>query len=307
MAKSVLVFLLSLVLMSAALAAQAPAGAPPQGARPGGPGGPPQGPPMLQVVKAKENLSVITGGGGNTVVFVTQNNGTVVIDTKNPGVGKLLLEQVRTVTTQPISTVILSHTHADHTGGLVEFPSPARIVSHVNTRANMEKMDQFKGENAKFLPSVTFQDKQTLFSGNDQVDLYYFGPGGTNGDLWVVIPSLRVMIGADNFNKGLTGIDAANGGSPAAFQRTLARIAAEVKGVDTVITGHNGVLTWNDFLEFSQLTSDFYAWVRAQKAAGKTVEQTAMEWQTPAKYIGYNPTNPMFLQRIVQVVYDETR
>jgi hypothetical protein len=30
-----------------------------------------------------------------------------------------------------------------------------------------------------------------------------------------------------------------------------------------------------------------------------------MEWQTPAKYVGYNPTNPMFLQRIIQAVYNE--
>ena len=294
-------------LLSVALLAQAPAGAPPQapaGAPPPGGRGP-AAPPMLQTQKVKDNLYVITGGGGNSTVFITENNGVVVIDAKNPGVGKLLLEQISKITTQPVTMLINSHTHADHTGGNVDFPVTTRFVAHVNTRTNMQKMDQFQGDNTKFLPTQVFQDKISLFSGTDRIDLYYFGPGGTNGDSWIVIPSLRLLIGADNFNKGLTLLDGMNGGSAKAFQQTLARVASEIKNVDTVVTGHGGVLTWNDFLEFTQLTNDFYTWVRAQKAAGKPVEQTAMEWQTPAKYVGYAPTNPMFLQRIVQVVYSE--
>ena len=284
-------------LLSVGLLAQAPAGAPPQG--------PPAGPPMLQTQKLKDNLYLITGGGGNSTVFVTQNNGVVVIDAKNPGVGKLLLEQIGKITTQPITMLINSHTHADHTGGNVDFPETTRFVAHVNTRTNMQKMDQFQGANARFLPTQTFQDKLSLFSGNDRIDLYYFGPGGTSGDAWIVIPALRVMIGADDVNKGLTLIDPANGGSPRALQGTLARVASEVKDVDSVITGHGGVMTWNEFVEYTQLTNDFYTWVRAQKAAGRTVEQATMGWQIPAKYVGYTPTNPMFLQRIVQAVYNE--
>ncbi len=262
---------------------------------------------MLETQKVKDNLYVITGGGGNSTVFITENNGVVVIDAKNPGVGKLLLEQIGKITTQPISMLINSHTHADHTGGNVDFPVTTRFVAHVNTRTNMQKMDQFQGDNAKFLPTQVFQDKLSLFSGADRIDLYYFGPGGTNGDIWIVIPSLRLMIGADDFNKGLTLLDAMNGGSAKAFQQTLARVASDIKNVDTVVTGHGGVLTWNDFLEFTQLTNDFYTWVRAQKAAGRTVEQTAMEWQMPAKYVGYAATNPIFLQRIVQVLYSEAQ
>ena len=276
-------------LLSVGLLAQAPAAAP----------------PMLQTQKLKDNLYLITGGGGNSTVFITQNNGVVAIDAKNPGVGKLLLESIARVTTQPITMLINSHTHADHTGGNVDFPVTTRIMAHANTQTNMRKMDQFQGDNAKFIPTQTFQDKLSLFSGNDRIELYYFGPAGTSGYAWIVIPALRVMIGADDVNKGLTLIDPANGGSPRAFQATLARVASEVKDVDSVITGHGGVMTWSEFLEYTQLTNDFYTWVRAQKAAGKTVEQAAMEWQTPAKYVGYAPTNPMFLQRIVQAVYTE--
>jgi hypothetical protein len=169
----------------------------------------------------------------------------------------------------------------------------------------MQKMPQFMGDNARFIPTQVYNDRLTLFSGADRFELYYFGPAGTNGDSWIVIPSLRIMIGADDVAKGLTLLDAANGGSAAAFQRTLASVASQVKDVDSVVTGHGGIISWNEFVEYTQLTNDSYTWMRQQKAAGKTVAQAAMEFQIPAKYVGYNAPNPMFLQRIIQVVFDE--
>ena len=50
-------------------------------------------------------------------------------------------------------------------------------MAHENTKANMEKMDAFKGDNAKFLPKKTYKDKLTLGTGKDRIDLYYFGAG----------------------------------------------------------------------------------------------------------------------------------
>ncbi|MEQ1757590.1 MAG: MBL fold metallo-hydrolase [Vicinamibacterales bacterium] len=299
-------FVIVSTLLSPAPLAQAPVGAPPQGAVPGGaPQGAPPAPAMLQVQKLKDNLFVISGGGGNTTVFVTRNNGVVVIDTKLAGNGPALLDAIRSITPEPVATVINSHSHADHTGNNPGFPPAVRVVSHVNTRANMQKMEQFQGANAAFVPTHVFQDRLTLFTGPDRIELYYFGQGGTNGDAWIVIPAHRVMIGADNFNQGLTLIDTANGGSARRFEQTLTRVASEIRDVDTVITGHGGVLSWNDFLQFSALTKEFYAWARAQKAAGKTVEQAAMDYRLPAQYVGFAAPNPMFMQRILQVVFSE--
>ena len=62
------------------------------------------------------------------------------------------------------------------------FPATVDIVAHENTKANMAKMDAFKGDKAQFLPKRTYKDKMTLGSGKDRIDLYYFGAGHTNGD-----------------------------------------------------------------------------------------------------------------------------
>ena len=49
------------------------------------------------------------------------------------------------------------------------------------------------GEKAQFLPKKVYKDKLTLGSGKIQINLFYFSPGHTNGDAWVVFPALRIL------------------------------------------------------------------------------------------------------------------
>src|ERR1700720_2436197 len=146
-----------------------------------------QAPKTLEVTKLKDNLFVLKGGGGNTAVFVMAD-GVTVVDAKNPGWGQPILDKIKELTNKPVIRLINTHTHADHVGGNVEFPATIDIVTQENTKANMEKMDIFKQNNGKGMPKRTFKDKMTIGKGPDQIDLYYFGPGHTNGDAWVVFP-----------------------------------------------------------------------------------------------------------------------
>jgi len=76
----------------------------------------------------------------------------------------------------------------------------------------MTKMDAFKGDKAVFLPKRTFKDTLTIGSGNERIDLYYFGAGHTNGDAMVYFPALRVLQTGDLFaRKDAPRIDRANG------------------------------------------------------------------------------------------------
>src|SRR5262245_25303591 len=199
-----------------------------------------------KIEKVKNNLYIITGSspvnrdafsGGNTAVFITAS-GVVVVDTKLAGWGQVILDRIKTVTDRPITTIINTHTHGDHTGSNEFFGTTVDSVVHENTKANMEKMDAFKGEKAKFLPKRTYKDKTTLGKGKDQIDLYYFGPGHTNGDTFVVFPALRVLHAGDMYAwKDAPGIDRNNGGSGVEHSKTLTKLLAAVKNVDVVIPG----------------------------------------------------------------------
>jgi glyoxylase-like metal-dependent hydrolase (beta-lactamase superfamily II) len=259
---------------------------------------------IVEVEKLKDNLFVLRGGGGNTAAFIT-TTGVVLVDTKNPGWGQPLLEKVKTLTSKPVTMIINTHTHGDHVSGNVEFPATVEIVAHDNAKAGMQKQDLFRNNGAKNLPRRTFKDKMTLGSGPNQIDLYYFGRGHTDGDAWVVFPALRALHAGDMFaRKGLPFFDGANGGSGVAIADTLQKAHDTIRAVDTIITGHSTQMTWADLREYIAFNREFVADIRKAKQAGKTVDEFVNGWKMPAKYAGYEPQTGR-LKSNVQLVYDE--
>jgi cyclase len=278
----------------------------------------PAGPKVVEVEKLKDNLFMLKGGGGNTAVFVTAG-GVVVVDTKLPGWGQPILDKIKELTPKPVTTIINTHTHGDHVSGNVEFPATVEIVTQENTKANMQKMttptgipagtmaNVFEAGSTRGMPTKTFKDKMTVGKDADRVDLYYFGRGHTNGDAFVVFPTLHVMHAGDIFaRKGPPLLDANNGGSGVAIGDTLAKAASGIKDVDSVITGHSTVMSWADLEEYARFNKDFLEWVRAEMKAGKTAEAAAAEYALPAKYAGYT-NNPDRVKLNVAVIYDELK
>lgn len=256
----------------------------------------------VQVEKLDERLYVLRGGGGNTAVFVT-SDGVVVVDSKNPGWGQPILDQIKTLSDKPVTVLINTHSHGDHVSGNVEFPATVDVVAHTNTRANMEKMKIFADNAGRGLVKRTFTDRMTLGKGADQIDLYYFGPGHTNGDAFVVFPALKTMHSGDIFGgKGLPLIDAANGGSVLHVADTLQKAHDGIKGVDRIINGHMPTqTTWADLRLFVDFNRDFLRWAQAELKAGKSPEEAAPGWQAPQKYIdaGYSAQVPAMFGGLV--------
>src|SRR5207248_5392517 len=189
---------------------------------------------------------------------------------------------------KPVTTIINTHTHGDHTGNNGAFGATVDIVAHENTKANMEKMDAFKGEHAKFLPKRTYRDKLTLGSGKDRIDLYYFGRGHTNGDTWVVFPALRVMATGDMFAwKDAPRLDLANGGSALEYASTVGKALVTVKDIDTLIVGHSPLRTVAELREYQRFMTEFVAAVQDAKKAGKSVDDAAASINLNSKYKDY--------------------
>ncbi len=263
---------------------------------------------IVEVEKVKDNLFVLKGGGGNTGVFVA-TNGVVVIDTKNQGWGQPVIDAIGTFTDEPVVTIINTHTHGDHTSGNVEFPATVEIVAQANTKTNMtketgprdERNDIFKGQNARFLPKRTFTDRMSLGEGADRIDLYYFGRGHTDGDAWIVFPALRVMQAGDSFSgKNPPYLDARNGASSLDYPETLARAVKTIGDVDLVISGHAGVMTWEDLRAYADFNLELLGAVTASLKSGQSVEEVANAYSIPAKYKDYDFRYPF--KDYVQVV-----
>jgi cyclase len=260
-----------------------------QGRGDAGRGRGPAFPPVSAPEKIADNLYMIPGQGGNTAAFIT-SDGVVIVDTKLANNGQAILDQLKTVTDKPVTHIINTHTHGDHTGSNDFFPASVDIVTQENTAANMKKMPAFQEESKKHgLPDRTFKDKMTLLKGKDEIDLYYFGAAHTNGDAFVVFRNIRVMHAGDVFaNKGQPLIDRNNGGSGVAYPETIRKAAAGIKNVNTVITGHSTVMKWQDFVDYGEFNRLFLEHAKASLAAGKTAEQAMADFKLPDKFKDYN-------------------
>ena len=270
----------------------------------------------IEVHKIAENLYMLSSepSAGNTTVFVT-DTGVVLADTMLPGYGADIMARVRSITDKPVTTIISSHAHSDHTGSNTEFSDTIEFVAHENALKQLSRETcewwtdcaAFKGDNVKYLPGVTFTDQMSLLAGPDQIDLHYFGVGETNSDAFVVFKDARVMHAGDMFqSKGLPYVDVEDGnGSAVSFGATLQRAVESIQNVDVVIAGHTETpSTWNDFVEFTGFYNDLLSTATEALAAGRSVDDVVNTYSVPDRFSEFEVT-PESIRTFVQLVYDE--
>ena len=143
----------------------------------------------------------------------------------------------------------------------------------------------------------------SLGSGKDRIDLYYFGAGHTGGDTFV-FPALRVLHTGDMFAwKDAPLCDRNNGGSCVDFPRTLQKVIAGIKNVDTVIPGHSPMQTPKDLQEYQRFTADLLSHAVDAMKAGKSVDDAFASFKVD-KYPGYKNER---VKAAMQAVYDELK
>ena len=268
----------------------------------------------LDTLSVYDTVYHLSDGGGNTMVFLDEDSsepGIMLIDTKLPGWGEAMLDTIGQITDLPVTTIINTHAHADYAGSNSEFPTATQIIAHENTRAHMARMEAYSGANAAGLPTTTFTDRFSLLEGIDRIELYYFGPAHTDGDVVVVFPEKGVAYLGGLFpSKATPIIDTENGGSGVAFPETLAKIVASIEGVERVITGHGafpityagrgrreqganrawtGWMMWDDLAEYADFNRDFLAAVTVAHGDGSSVDQAVatLAQNLPARYADY--------------------
>ena len=283
----------------------------------------------IRPLEIADNLYVLTSDpaeqgmrtGGNTAVFVT-GAGVVLVDTKIRGYGEDILAEVRRITDKPVTTIINTHTHWDHSGANTEFPDTVDFVAHENTAAHMSSADcddgagfeggsiknceAFTGDNRRYLPQTTFGNRMSLFRGPDRIDLHYFGRGHTDGDTFVVFRAARAMHTGDLMaRKGLPFVDAHNtNGSASEFGATLQKAIDGIEDVDIIIPGHaDGPLTWADLVDYAAFYNDLATRAQAGAAAGRSVEETVAAYSVPQEYSDFQaPANRV--EGIVRLIYE---
>ena len=129
---------------------------------------------QLSIEQVKDNLYNIIGSGGNVAALVT-SEGVILVDDKFEQNYEAIVENVRSVTDQPIRYVINTHYHADHSGGNSRFLPVAEVLSTQNARTNILEGLQSNAPPGVMPARITFTEQASIFLGGQEVRARHFG------------------------------------------------------------------------------------------------------------------------------------
>ena len=162
---------------------------------------------------SSENQGFMSNAG-----FVVTRDGVVVFDAlASPPLAEKLLEQIRTITRQPIKRVIVSHYHADHFYGLQVFKAQgAEIWAHraaegaTRSEGAAQRFEQRKevlfpwvDDDTKLLEADRFLQGDTDFEmGGLHFALRHVGPAHSSEDMAMLVREDRVLYAGDLVFRG---------------------------------------------------------------------------------------------------------
>ena len=245
-------------------------------------------PPALDKVAVPETIvdlghgvHVVTGVLNNTTVVEGQR-GLVVVDTQFAPRFPAIRAAIRQVSPKPVSYVINTHYHYDHTGGNAAFHAEgARILAQENVARRMAAPppDPITGApdtpaSAAALPMESYSGPETTRDlAGVTVRLIHPAPAHTDGDTVLVFPGRDLVLTGDIVGNHYPNIDVAVGGGIDGTIRATDMILTLIGPTTRVVPGHGPVLARADVIAYRAMLQTARDRIAAAKTKGMTEQQ----------------------------------
>ncbi len=219
--------------------------------------------------------------------FVVGARGVLVIDAGiSDTMAGRIQDAVREVTAKPILYLVNTNFHGDHTFGNYSFPEETKIVSHWITAERMRDFSAEKefllgmvdgdtsvfGDSRLRLPDITFEDYMRLNLGERIVELHYFGPGNTPGDVVVYLPESKIAW-TGNLVLGDGSIPFLLEGDAGGYLETIAHFERALD-VEAIVPGHGDMTSGLILGRYLRYLSELIDSLRMHLREGHSLEQT---------------------------------
>jgi glyoxylase-like metal-dependent hydrolase (beta-lactamase superfamily II) len=171
--------------------------------------------------KLRNGITILEGSGGNIAVLGGKD-GLVMVDAGISVSQKQMTKALSDISPDPVSHLINTHWHFDHADGNPWIGSDgAKIIAHENTRNYLSQVQRVEDWDYNFLPLArsgvpqhVFSKEHTLALSGNTLDLKYYGPAHTDGDISVMFGEANVLHVGDTYCNGIYPfIDYSTGGS----------------------------------------------------------------------------------------------
>jgi glyoxylase-like metal-dependent hydrolase (beta-lactamase superfamily II) len=238
----------------------------------------------------RRGISVLEGSGGNIAVL-TGKDGKLLIDSGFTVSKARLVEALNKLSADPITQLINTHWHVDHTDGNDWVHSAgATITAHQNTKKHLSTSTRVEGWQYTFhpspagaLPTTIFDDEHRVHQNDTSIALKYYGPAHTDSDISVVFEEADVICVGDTWWNGIYPfIDYSTGGSIDGMIRATERNLSVITDKMMVIPGHGPVGNKAALAEFGNMLTTVRHNVAALKKQGKSLDDAISAKPTAA-------------------------
>ena len=235
----------------------------------------------IQPQKLADNLTLLSGPGGNVVVL-DGPDGKVIVDNFVAPAWPKLKETLDGMGTAPVKHAINTHWHFDHADNNAPLHAAgATILAHENTKKRLSEPPElpvlglkFPASPAEALPQQTFKDTYKLEANGETLTLIHVPPAHTDTDIIVRFQKANVLQAGDTFFNGFYPyIDGSTGGKINGMIAATEKILSLTDDNTKVVPGHGPLGTKADVAKFRDMLVTARDRVSKLKSSGKSAQE----------------------------------
>jgi glyoxylase-like metal-dependent hydrolase (beta-lactamase superfamily II) len=230
--------------------------------------------PWPPPTKIAGHLYQVRGGEGANTGFYVRNKDVVLIDIKMTPQGvRNELDDIKKVTSLPVTTLILTHSDNDHILGLRHLEPGLRVIAHENVQRDLERLGVNEPAIKDKLPIETYRESLTLEGGGRTILLRHYGPAHTDGDTVVYFPAEKAAFIGDLAFVGRDPlIHLSKNGTSSGYAKTLRAVLAHEPPVSVFCAGHADPLDRAAIEAVAKSVEEKRAQIEALVKEGKTLD-----------------------------------
>lgn len=235
---------------------------------------------QIRPIKVADKVHMLKGSGGN-IGLLNGSDGLLMIDDQFAPLSEKIAKAVASIDGGTVRFLINTHIHGDHTGGNENFRKMGvTLVAHDVVRSRMMK-ETFNTRTNQTVPprdkaawpEVTFADRMNFHLNDEDIELYHFTNGHTDGDVVIRFVKANVYHVGDLFNRtSFPYIDGSNGGNFTGLLANFDKILAMIDDNARIIPGHGNLATKADVQAYRDMLFELHQGVTKAIKAGKKVE-----------------------------------
>ncbi|WP_158900199.1 MBL fold metallo-hydrolase [Burkholderia sp. L27(2015)] len=235
----------------------------------------------LDVEPQRGNITVLLGSGGNITVLSGADGKFLVDAGISPSKEKLQVALNKLGPT-PLKYVVNTHWHWDHTDGNAWMHAAgAQIIAQKNTLKHLSETTHvddwnwtFQPVSAGARPTILVDQEKTFDFDGTKIAIEHFGPGHTDGDLWVYFEKADVLAMGDTFWNGYYPfIDNQDGGNINDAIKWTDKAIERTTDRTILVPGHGPVGTRADLIAFRDMLVTVRNNVLSLKQQGKSLDE----------------------------------